>query len=211
LFLSPSSVTSPPVNSGVRPPQAMVGSDPPSTEEAMADYPLSIPDELRKLGDLKASGVLTDDEFSTAKAAILRTLISSAPVATVGNDTGGPPADPFADTQARKASLEERWQGLIDGIEAGDCHAVKDQLRESKDLIVSVMQGVNSYSDFGDSGDGWYNSFMKLFEPIDDLESVLRTHGKDTSAADNMKEKVRIHILHWMRIGMKYYSGERKR
>jgi hypothetical protein len=51
----------------------------PKCEVSMAVEKQSVADELLKLAELKGKGILTEEEFSVAKAALLRTLESAAP------------------------------------------------------------------------------------------------------------------------------------
>ena len=54
-------------------------------------------DELRKLADLKQQGLLTDEEFSTAKAKLLARM---APPAQVPGGVVAPPKLPFDEHRA---------------------------------------------------------------------------------------------------------------
>ena len=55
----------------------------------MAEQKPSVTDELLKLADLKEKGILTDEEFTAAKAALLRKLHASAPAEQVDCDECG--------------------------------------------------------------------------------------------------------------------------
>ena len=57
----------------------------------------TITDELRKLADLKQQGLLTDEEFSTAKAKLLARM---APPAQVPGGVVAPPKLPFDEHRA---------------------------------------------------------------------------------------------------------------
>jgi phage shock protein C len=72
---------------------------------------MSLSDELGKLGDLHRSGMLSDDEFASAKA---RVISDSARSAT-GYDRGARPEPSLAAINALQRSRGDRWIGGVCG------------------------------------------------------------------------------------------------
>jgi len=74
---------------------------------------VNLSEELQKLAELRASGTLTDEEFTRAKERLLNTQPSSA-----GASTGASPAPPLTSAvNAFRRSRNDRWiAGVCGGI-----------------------------------------------------------------------------------------------
>jgi hypothetical protein len=101
----------------------------------MANDKTSVSDELLKLAQLKEKGVLSDEEFASAKAALLRTLHATAPPETQtcseckGSgkcpdcDGEGESIPNWCDPRIRAARPKNRMRTCTECAGGGRCHA----------------------------------------------------------------------------------------
>ena len=143
---------------------------------------LNITDELLKLAELKNKGILTDEEFSAAKAALLRALHSAAPPNPQGAD----------DTRSSLTNDLERFKAAF----AAENSAVKLRalLFQAEDLLIHIC-GEHRYASFKRDIDTAVSSeegFMRRFRETNMFHESSRSklRSQAASAGDDIKRRI---------------------